>query len=363
MTDSGLIISAKEETMHIQEAIGQVVVGCDLSEKAMYEVMQDIMSGETTAAQIGAFITALRIKGETVAEITGAVRVMREKATRIETGIDTASGGIIIDTCGTGGDSSGTFNVSTTSAFVVAGAGGVVAKHGNRSVSSKCGSADVLEASGVALNLTPEQIGMCIRQVGIGFLFAPALHGAMKYAIGPRREIGIRTIFNILGPLTNPAGANVQILGVFDAGLTEPLAKVLGGLGSRRALVVHGEGNLDELTVTGATRVSELADGQVRTYSLSPEEVGLKRCRLEELAGAANPQQAASEMRAILTGEPGAKRDMVLLNSGAALMAAGMCGTIAEGIGAAAGIIDSGRAVAKLDELVQFCTVLKRQND
>ena len=347
--------------MNIQEAIGQVVVGRDLSEAAMYQVMQGIMSGEATAAQIGAFITALRIKGETVGEITGAVRVMREKATHIDTGIDTATGGIIIDTCGTGGDGSGTFNVSTTSAFVVAGAGGIVAKHGNRSVSSKCGSADVLEASGVALNLTPEQIGLCVRVVGIGFLFAPALHGAMKYAIGPRREIGIRTIFNILGPLTNPAGANVQVLGVFSANLTETLARVLGQLGSKRALVVHGEGNLDELTVTGATRISELVDGRVHTFSVTPEEFGLKRSSLEELAGADTPQQAAAEMRAILAGEPGPKRDMVLLNSGAALMAAGMTETIAEGIGTAAGVIDSGKALAKLDELVQLCTALRQQ--
>ena len=347
--------------MNIQEAIGQVVVGRDLSEAAMYQVMQSIMSGEATAAQIGAFITALRIKGETVGEITGAVRVMREKATRIDTGIDTATGGIIIDTCGTGGDGSGTFNVSTTSAFVVAGAGGIVAKHGNRSVSSKCGSADVLEASGVALNLTPEQIGLCVRVVGIGFLFAPALHGAMKYAIGPRREIGIRTIFNILGPLTNPAGANVQVLGVFSANLTETLARVLGQLGSKRALVVHGEGNLDELTVTGATRISELVDGRVHSFSVTPEEFGLKRSSLEELAGADTPQQAAAEMRAILAGEPGPKRDMVLLNSGAALMAAGMTETIAEGIGTAAGVIDSGKALAKLDELVQLCTALRQQ--
>jgi len=347
--------------MNIQEAIGQVVVGRDLSEAAMYQVMQGIMSGEATAAQIGSFITALRIKGETVGEITGAVRVMREKATHIDTGIDTAAGGIIIDTCGTGGDGSGTFNVSTTSAFVVAGAGGIVAKHGNRSVSSKCGSADVLEASGVALNLTPEQIGLCIRVVGIGFLFAPALHGAMKYAIGPRREIGIRTIFNILGPLTNPAGANVQVLGVFSANLTETLARVLGQLGSKRALVVHGEGNLDELTVTGATRISELVDGKVHTFSVTPEEFGLKRSSLEELAGADTPQQAAAEMRAILAGEPGPKRDMVLLNSGAALMAAGMTETIAEGIVTAVGVIDSGRALAKLDELVQLCTALRQQ--
>jgi anthranilate phosphoribosyltransferase len=349
--------------MTIQEAIGQVVVGRDLPEQAMYEVMQTIMSGEATAAQIGAFITALRIKGETVAEITGAVRVMREKATRIETGVDISGGGIVIDTCGTGGDSSGTFNVSTTSAFVVAGAGGVVAKHGNRSVSSKCGSADVLEASGVALNLTPEQISQCIREVGIGFLFAPALHGAMKYAIGPRREIGIRTIFNILGPLTNPAGANVQLLGVFDARLTELLANVLGRLGSKRALVVHGEGNLDELTVTGATRVSELVNGTVTTYSVTPEEFGLQKVGLEELAGAATPQLAAVEMRAILSGEQGAKRDMVLLNSGAALMVADLAPTIAEGVRVAASIIDSGKAVAKLDALVQLCATFRPQND
>ena len=321
------------------------------------------MSGEATAAQIGSFITALRIKGETVAEITGAVRVMREKATRIETGVDINRGGIVIDTCGTGGDSSGTFNVSTTSAFVVAGAGGIVAKHGNRSVSSKCGSADVLEASGVALNLTPDQISRCIREVGIGFLFAPALHGAMKYAIGPRREIGIRTVFNILGPLTNPAGANVQLLGVFDARLTELLANVLGRLGSKRALVVHGEGNLDELTVTGATRVSELVNGTVTTYTVTPEEFGMQRVGLEALAGAATPQLAAVEMRAILTGEQGAKRDMVLLNSGAALMVANLVPTIAEGIKVAASIIDSGKAVAKLDELVQLCATFRPQND
>lgn len=347
--------------MTIQEAIGQVVVGKDLPEQAMYEVMLTIMSGEATPAQIGAFITALRIKGETVEEIAGAVRVMREKATRVDTGVDTAKGGIIIDTCGTGGDCSGTFNVSTTSAFVVAGAGGVVAKHGNRSVSSKCGSADVLEAAGVTLNLNAEQIGSCIRKVGIGFLFAPALHGAMKYAIGPRREIGIRTIFNILGPMTNPAGANVQVLGVFDAALTELLANVLAKLGSKRALVVHGEGNLDELTVTGATRISELMDGRVRTYTVAPEDFGLHRAGLEELAGAATPQLAAVEMRAILAGQKGPKRDMVLLNSGAALMAAGMVPTIADGIGKAASIIDSGQAVAKLDELVRFCAEIASQ--
>ena len=341
--------------MKIQEAIGQVVIGHDLSEKDMYDVMLVIMSGDATPAQIGSFITALRIKGETVEEITAAVRVMREKATRIDTGVETAKGEVLVDIVGTGGDCSGTFNVSTTSSFVVAAAGIPVAKHGNRAVSSRCGSADVLEASGVSLNLPPDQIGQCVRTVGIGFLFAPALHKAMKYAIGPRREIGIRSIFNILGPMTNPAGANVQVLGVFDPGLTELVANVLLRLGTKRSLVVYGEGNLDELTVTGSTRISEVADGRVHTYTVTPEEFGLKRARLEELAGAATPQLAAVDMRSILAGKQGPKRDMVLLNSGAAFMAAGMVPTINEGIVKAAEIIDSGKAVAKLDELVQYC--------
>ena len=299
------------------------------------------------------------MKGETVAEITGAVRVMRAKATPIETGVDVSQGGILVDTCGTGGDSSGTFNVSTTSAFVVAGAGLVVAKHGNRSVSSHCGSADVLEAAGVSLNLTPEQIGRCVRDVGIGFLFAPTLHGAMKYAIGPRREIGIRTIFNILGPLTNPAGANVQVLGVFAEALTEPLAEVLGRLGSRRALVVHGEGNLDELTVTGSTRVSDLDQGKVSTYTITPEQLGLRRASLADLKGGATAEESAAQMRAILGGEQGAKRDMVLVNSGAALMAAGIAADLQSGVALAAEIIDSGKALAKLDQLVAFCRALQ----
>jgi anthranilate phosphoribosyltransferase len=231
----------------------------------------------------------------------------------------------------------------------------MVAKHGNRSVSSHCGSADVLEAAGVPLNLSPEQIGRCVQEVGIGFLFAPALHGAMKHAIGPRREIGIRTIFNILGPLTNPAGANVQVLGVFDAALTEPLAEVLGRLGSKRALVVHGEGNLDELTVTGTTRVSELYNGKVSTYTITPEQLGLPRATLADLQGGATPSESSVQMRAILGGEPGAKRDMVLINSGAALMASGAAVDLQAGVRKAAEIIDSGKALSKLDQLVTFC--------
>jgi len=340
--------------MNIKEAIANVVMGTDLTEDQMVDVMNEIMGGIATPAQIGSFITALRMKSETVEEITGAVRVMREKATPIDSGIDTASGGILVDTCGTGGDGSGTFNVSTTTAFVVAGAGVAVAKHGNRSVSSNCGSADVLEAAGVNLGISPELVGRCIQEIGIGFLFAPALHGAMKHAIGPRKEMGIRTIFNILGPLTNPAGANVQILGVFAAALTEPLAKVLAKLGSKRALVVHGEGNLDELTVTGKTRISELRDGKVSTYSMTPEDFGFTRATLDELQGGADAAESADQMIAVLGGDRGAKRDMVLLNSGAALMAAGLCDDLQSGIAKAAETIDTGAALGKLEQLIAF---------
>ena len=340
--------------MDIKDAIAKVVQQQDLLENEMVDVMNEIMGGEATPAQIGSFITALRMKGETVDEISGAVRVMRDKATPIDSGVDVAHGGVLVDTCGTGGDGSGTFNVSTTSAFVVAGAGVPVAKHGNRSVSSNCGSADVLEAAGISLELSPQQVGKCIREVGIGFLFAPALHGAMKHAIDPRREMGIRTIFNILGPLTNPAGANVQILGVFDAALIEPLANVLGKLGSKRALVVHGEGNLDELTVTGETLVAELQDGKVTTYSITPEDLGFARATLEQLQGGADAVESAEQMRAVLGGAKGAKRDMVLLNSGAALMAAGLCNDLKSGIARAAETIDSGKALKKLEQLVSF---------
>lgn len=342
--------------MTIREAITQVVNRVHLSELEMYQVMTEIMSGVATPAQIGSFLTGLRMKGETVDEIAGAVRVMREKAKTVDTGVDMAAGGTVIDTCGTGGDCSGTFNVSTTSAFVVAGCGFTVAKHGNRSVSSSCGSADVLEAAGVRLDLTPEQVGECIRRTGIGFLFAPALHGAMKYAIGPRREIGIRTIFNILGPLTNPAGANVQVLGVFAAELTEQLAEVLGRLGSRRALVVHGEGNLDELTITGSTLVAELRDGQVSSYRITPEEVGLPRASLDSLKGGRDSAESAAMMKDILAGTPGPRRNMVLLNSGAALLAAGAVDDLQAGIALAGECIDSGRALAKLEDLIVAST-------
>jgi len=338
----------------IKDAISRIIERKDLDEKQMIEVMNEIMSGEATPAQIGSFITALRMKGETIEEITGAAMVMREKATRIATGVAVDKGEILVDTCGTGGDSSGTFNVSTTTAFVVAAAGIPVAKHGNRSITSHCGSADVLEALGVKLDLTPEQVGNCVREVGIGFLFAPMLHGAMKYAIGPRREIGIRTIFNVLGPLTNPAGANVQLLGVYAPDLCEKLAMVLGRLGSLRAMVVCGAGNVDELTVTGDTEVAELSNGAVRTYTVRPEDVGLSRSRLADLKGGSTPEESAVMLRDILGGAEGPKRGMLLLNSGAALYAAGKAPGLKTGVELAAEIIDSGAALAKLDALIKF---------
>jgi anthranilate phosphoribosyltransferase len=335
----------------IKEAIGKVVTGTDLSEKEMVGAMNEIMSGECTPAQIGSFITALRMKGETIEEITGAARVMREKAARVDAG---TGDGILVDTCGTGGDSSGTFNVSTAAAFVVAGAGVVVAKHGNRSITSHCGSADVLEALGVDLDLSADQVGQCIRELGIGFMFAPAMHGAMKHAIGPRREIGIRTIFNILGPLTNPAGANVQVMGVFAPELTGKLAAVLGKLGALRALVVCGEGNMDELTVTGETRVAEWHDGRVEEYLVSPEQVGLGRASIDDIKGKGDATAAAAHLRQILAGEAGACLDMVLLNGGAALMAAGKATDLKAGVELAREIVASGAALAKVDALAAF---------
>jgi anthranilate phosphoribosyltransferase len=340
----------------LKPAIKKVVDGVDLSEAEMEGAMEVIMSGQATPAQIGAFITALRLKGETIAEITGAARVMRQKATRIQVGnslvsIDRDEINLdmetIVDTCGTGGDGTCTFNVSTTTAFVVAGCGLRVAKHGNRSVSSLCGSADVIERLGVKLDVPPKVVEKCLGQAGIGFLFAPALHGAMKHAIGPRKEIGIRTIFNILGPLTNPAGANVQVLGVYDRRLTPVLAEVLRNLGSRSAFVVYGEDCLDEISITGRTVVSELRDGQVTTYTVEPEDFGLKRSTLSEIRGG-DSQENARIVLSVLEGDKGARRDMVLLNASAALVAAGRARDFKDGIGQAAEAIDSGRALEKL---------------
>ena len=340
----------------IKEAIALVVTGKDLDEQQMTAVMQEIMSGDATDAQIGSFITGLRMKGETIDEIVGAVRVMREKATFVDTGVDTAAGDLLMDIVGTGGDGSGTFNVSTTTAFVVAGAGIPVAKHGNRAVSSSCGSADVLEALGVDLSMPADKVAQCVRTVGIGFLFAPMLHGAMKYAIGPRREMGIRTIFNILGPMTNPAGANVQLTGVFDKALTKTIAEVLGRLGMKRTLVVWGEGNMDEMTITGTSHVADAHDGKVDTYTVEPEDVGLTRATLADIKGGETVEESAAQVREVLGNTPGARLDMVLLNGGAALMAAGEAPDLKAGVAMAREIIASGAALEKLDKLVAFCT-------
>ena len=335
----------------IKEAIAKIVIGQHLEEAQMTAVMQEIMSGQATDAQIGSFITALRMKGETIDEITGAARVMREKAAAVDTGID----GLLMDIVGTGGDGSGTFNVSTTAAFIVAGAGVPVAKHGNRAVSSRCGSADVLEALGADLTMAPERMAECVRTVGIGFLFAPMLHGAMKHAIGPRRELGIRTIFNILGPLTNPAQPNVQLTGVFAKELTAPIAHVLARLGMKRALVVWGEGGMDELTVTGTSHIADARDGKVESCTVEPEQVGLKRAEFAEIKGGKTAAESAEQVRAVLGGAPGAKLDMALLNAGAALMAAGKAADLRGGIDLARTVIASGAALRKLENFAAFC--------
>ena len=329
----------------IRSAIADVVEGRDLSQKTMRGAMDEIMEGRATGAQVGAFLTGLRLKGETIEEISAAAEVMRDKATPIEVDLP-----MIVDTCGTGGDGASTFNISTTAAFVVAGAGLPVAKHGNRSVSSRCGSADVLEALGVKLDVDAALIEAALKTAGIGFLFAPAFHPAMKYAIGPRREIGIRTIFNILGPLTNPAGAQAQLLGVYDGVLTEPMAHVLGRLGARRAFVVHGEDGLDEVTLTGSTRVSELREGRVTTNAVRPEDYGLQSCKAEELTGGAVKENAAI-VEEILSGASGPRRDVVVLNAAFALVAGGAAENVRAGIELARQVIDKGRAIEKLHSL------------
>ncbi len=338
----------------IKEAIGKVVALQNLSEQEMIGVLEEIMSGDATTAQIGAFITGLRMKGETIDEIVGAVKVMREKATFIDTGVNTAGGEVLMDIVGTGGDGSGSFNVSTTTSFVVAAAGIPVAKHGNRAVSSHCGAADVLEALGVDLSMPPEKVAACVREVGIGFLFAPMLHGAMKYAIGPRREIGIRTLFNILGPMTNPAGANVQLTGVFARELTTVLAEVLVRLGMKRAVIVWGEGNLDEMTITGATHIADGHDGTVTNSILKPEDVGLQTADFSTILGGKTAAESAQQVRAVLGGEAGPKLDMVLLNAGTALMAAGVAADIKAGIAVAREMVASGAALDKLEQLIRF---------
>ena len=334
--------------MSIREAIEKLVNCISLPEAETVDVMNQIMTGETSPLQVAAFLTALRMKGENVEEITGAARVMREKAHRVNVGQKT-----VLDTCGTGGDQKGTFNISTTTAFVLAGAGVNVAKHGNRSVSSQSGSADVLGALGVKVDAPKERVEQCIANIGIGFLFAPLLHEAMKYAVQPRRDIGIRTIFNVLGPLTNPAMATHQLIGIYSGEMVGMIAQVLRNLGSSRAMVVHGLEGLDEISLCGPTKVAELRNGEVKEYTIEPEQFSFERCRLEELHGG-NPQESAVIVRAILDGKKGPPRDVVLLNSGAALYVSGSAETIAGGIKLAADSIDSGKARRKLVQLVEL---------
>lgn len=333
----------------IQEAIAKVVERVDLEEEEMAEVMGEMMEGGATASQIGAFLTGLRMKGESVAEITGAAKVMRDKSEKISP-LDP----LTVDLCGTGGDGLGTFNVSTVASLIAAGAGVSVAKHGNRSVSSRVGSADVLEELGVNINLTPEAAEKCLNEVGITFLFAPGYHPAMKNVAAPRKEVGIRTIFNILGPMTNPAGVKHQLMGVYSEVLLEPIAKVLRNLGSQRAMIVHGSDQLDELTVTSKTTVAELKEGVVKTYQLDPHELGIKKWELEELKGG-NAVDNAQIALSILRGEDTeAKRDISILNAAAAIYVADKASSMSESLEMAAESIDSKKALDKLNQFINF---------
>jgi len=331
----------------IKEAIAKLIEGRSMTTEEASAVMEEIMQGEATPAQFGAFVTALRVKGETVDEIVGLAKTMRSKAVPVKVNEP------VVDTCGTGGDGAQTFNISTAAAFVAAGAGLKVAKHGNRAMSSQCGSADVLETLGVKIDLGAEGVQRCLEEVGIGFMFAPVFHPAMKYAGAPRREIGIRTVFNILGPLTNPAGARAQVLGVFADSLVEKMAQVLKGLGCEHALVVHGEDGLDEITVTRKTLVAELKGGEVNSYSLSPEELGLPLSRLSSLRGSTAEGNAAT-LRRILSGAPGPKADAVIANAAAVLVAGGKVKTMQEGVTLALETIKSGHALEKLEHLAKF---------
>ena len=336
----------------IREAIEAVVAGRSLSGSQATEAMNEIMTGEATPAQFGAFVAALRLKGETPEEIAGMAQVMREKSLHVV--VD----GPVVDTCGTGGDASGTFNISTTSGFVVAGADVIVAKHGNRAMSGACGSADVLEAMEVKIDLSPEGVRRCLQKVGFGFMFAQRYHPSMQFAAGPRKEIGIRTVFNILGPLTNPAGAKAHLIGVADPAYGEKMARVLGTLGSTHALVVHGNDGLDEITLGDETQVWEMKRGEVSSYVISPEELGFSRVKREVLQ-AGNIAESMRMLRVVLGGTPGPARDIVLMNSAAALVAADRATTLQEGVCLAAESIDSGRALEKLDAFVRLSNELE----
>ena len=338
--------------MDMQTAIRAVTERHDLTKEEMTAVMRCIMSGEASQAQMGGFLIGLRMKGETVDEITAAASVMRELATGVP-----VKGPHLVDTCGTGGDGAATFNISTCSAFVVAAAGAKVAKHGNRSVSSKSGSADVLEAAGVSLELEPAQVAKCVDEVGVGFMFAPKHHGAMKHAIGPRREMGVRTIFNVLGPLTNPAGAPNQVIGVFSKEWLEPLAQVLKQLGSEHVLVVHAADGMDEISIGSETFVAELKDGALSTYTVSPEQFGLSRGDVSSLA-VSSAEESLQVVRKVLNNQSGPARDIVVLNAGAAIYAAGLAETLEAGVKKADEVIASGEAAKKLDALVALSNAI-----
>jgi anthranilate phosphoribosyltransferase len=352
-----LMNSRYRKAMTITDAIKKIVDGVDLTAEESACVLDRIMTGECTDAQIAALLTSLRMKGETVDEVTGFARVMREKALAVRPNGSAAIAGAapeaLLDTCGTGGDLSGSFNISTAAAFVVAGAGVRVAKHGNRSASSRCGSADVVEALGVKIEIAPERIADCIDRVGIGFLHAPLLHGAMRHVATARKQMGIRTIFNMLGPLTNPAGANAQLLGVYAARLTEVLAGVLRNLGVQRALVVHGSDGMDEVTITTRTKVTELFQGEITSYFISPEEYGLPLATLEEIRGGTLEENARLIVN-VLNSQKGPRRNIVVLNAAAALVAASRASNLHEGIEMSCASIDSGLALSKLTGLIEF---------
>ena len=332
--------------MDIQSAIKAVIARQDLSGEEMNSIMRQIMTGECTPAQVGGFLVGLRMKGETVDEISAAAQVMRELATRVE-----VSGEHLVDTAGTGGDASGSFNISTASAIVAAGAGAMVAKHGNRSMTSNSGSADVLEAAGVKLDISPQQVGRCIEEAGVGFMFAPAHHGAMKHAIGPRKEMAVRTIFNVLGPLTNPAGAPNQVIGVFDGELVEPMARVLQQLGSRHVMVVHGEDGMDEISVSAPTKVAELKDGEVTTYTIEPADFGIETAPADSLR-VDSAESSLARIREVFADNPGPAHDIVCLNAGAAIYVSGLADSLQAGIEAARATIASGKAAEALQNLV-----------
>ena len=333
--------------MDMQSAIRSVTEHRDLGAEDMAAVMRLIMTGQATPAQIGGFLVGLRMKGETVDEIVGAAQVMRELATKVP-----VSGDHLVDTCGTGGDGASTFNISTASALVTAAAGARVAKHGNRSVSSSCGSADVLEAAGVNLDLDADQVAACVEKIGVGFLFAPKHHSAMKHAIGPRREMGVRTLFNLLGPLTNPAAAPNQVLGVFSAEWLEPLAQVLGRLGSRHVLVVHADDGLDEISIGSSTQVAELRDGKVSSYRIAPPDFGMETDSVEGLA-VRDAQESLAMIHRVFDNEAGAARDIVQLNAGAAIYVSGVADSLEAGVGLAGEAIASGAAREKLARLIE----------